>query len=78
MEKTITLGDLTNPQEVLRLAQHLQTLYRKSSSIPILTADPNGSVSGKDGDMVRADIGTNHYLYINVGGGTVWKKATLS
>ena len=77
-KKTVIVGDLTNSQEKQRLAQHLETLYQKSSWVPTLTSDPNGSVSGNQGDKVHLVVGGTHYLSVNVDGSKTWKKVALT
>ena len=60
--------------------QYLRNIYDNFNNLKMLTANPNGSINGKYGDIVGAAYGGKFYIFMCVSSpsGTSWQGEELS
>jgi hypothetical protein len=59
------------------LQHYLESIYVNFHRLPVTTTNPDGSRSGKKGDMVLLITGGNYYLEINVDSSNTWRGVQL-
>lgn len=57
---------------------YFQEIYENFHRLEIVTTNPDGSRSGKKGDMLLLQTGGNSYLEINTNSGNQWLGVLLS
>ena len=54
------------------LQHYLNEIYRNSNRLEVVTTSPNGSRSGKKGDMLHLQTGGSYYHCENIDSSTGW------
>jgi len=73
MEKPIVFEDLTKPQDLYRLKEHLRELYDLFDPLYTTTA-PNGNLSSQRGKLAIYNNNEVYTIWINLDGKTLWQQ----
>ena len=64
------------PDTEVTLQQYLFEIWQNMNRPEIITTNPNGSRSGKVGDLISFNDSGTYKLFINTTGSTVWQQFT--
>jgi hypothetical protein len=73
MEKSIVLGDLSNPENVKNLTSYLKDAFRDLDII-YSTSAPNGNIGASRGRTCLYNNSGTYTIWVNTDGGTTWQQ----
>ena len=71
MDRELVFQDLSKPQDLYRLKEHLRELYDLFDPMYTTTA-PNGNLSAQRGKLAIYFNNPTYQIWMNVSGSTVW------
>lgn len=66
------------PINDVNVYHYLRQIYENFHRLQVMTSTPNGTRTGKKGDMILLQTGGNSYLEINTDSSTTWKGVILT
>ncbi len=76
----VLADNITSPPPIKdpTIAHYFKQIYDNLHRLQVVTTNPDGSRSGKRGDMVLLQTGGSSYLEINSDSGTTWRGVILT